>query len=82
MDTVELPTNFVALGFSTDMKKGKDLVLVCKFPAQLNPQVYKGYARAQLTWYTLNFYLRILLLEHYENLFLDALGCSRNKHQR
>ena len=49
VDTVELPTNFVALGFSTDMKKGKDLVLVCKFPAQLNPQVYKGYARVQLT---------------------------------
>merc|ERR1739844_655932 len=24
------------------MKKGKDLVLVCKFPAQLNPQVVPG----------------------------------------
>ena len=69
MDTVKLPTNFVALGFSTDTKKGKDLVLVCKFPAQLNPQVYTGYARVQLTWYT----FVLMLQEYYENLFLYAL---------
>ena len=81
MDTVELPTNFVAIGFSTDMKKGKDLVLVCKFPAQLNPQVYKGYARVQLTWYT--FVPKNIVVGVLWKLILGlSVGCSWNEYQR